>query len=99
MMGGRETVDLGMLTLIKGNGRMRLDCVETKLRPKSFHYLEGAYLSTLKKKLDSMGIEHEIIVASLERSSMVKTRVATCMEANTGVTVWGIEEIKKWYFA
>lgn len=90
--GCRETVDLGVVTLVKGPVQKRLDCVETKLSPKGFCYLEGAYLALLRTELTAMGAEYEIIVASLERRSMVESRVKALMEDSANITIWGIEE-------
>ena len=96
--GNRRTVDVGRQIFL-WTGVKRLDCVETKLSPDSFHYLDGAYLDLLKKKLAESGIDCKIIVASLGHASKIKTRVKLCMEDSSGIDIWDNEKIKDLYFA
>lgn len=96
--GDRKTVDVGVVTVLPGTGKYRLDCVETKLSPDSFAYLEGAYLEKLKHELDFAGVKSNIIVASLEQRSKLETRVRICMGDSSFVTLWGGKEVRRLLF-
>lgn len=97
--GDRETIDIGTITLISGNRDIWACFVETKLMPQGFHFLDGEYLSYLRQSMDNEHISCQIVVASLRECAMVRNRIDKCMRDRDGIDVWGVDEIRKWFYA
>ncbi|TYZ29841.1 hypothetical protein FZ041_04450 [Selenomonas caprae] len=97
--GDRETVDIGTITLIGGNREICACFVETKLMPQGFHFLDVGYLSYLRQCMDDEHIRCKMVVASLSECAMVRNRIDKCMVDGDCIEVWGVDEIRKWFYA
>ena len=97
--GGKQTVDIGTLSLTSGKIMDKADLVEIKLSPKGFNYLDGGCLGYLKSTLESYPSWCKIHVATLEDFEITRIQVKHCMDNWQDVKIWGIDEVKRWYFA
>jgi len=97
--GDKQTVDIGSLVyMLPPQAGRALYCLETKLTPKSFHYLDADFLKKLKDTLDEIGVHTNIIIASLDYRQSLEERVVLCMGEEAPVEIWGVAEIKSYFF-
>lgn len=85
--GSKMTVDVATWNLNNG------EFVEIKLSPRSFHYIDGAYLCQLQDELLKYDISHAIYVITFESKDVTEERIKEYFIKTKKPYIIGINEI------